>query len=448
MKKIFTIISAIFAFSFGMAQNAPIDFEAGGYGADWTWTVFENDDNPALEIVDNPDMSGINTSSTVAKFTARLAGQPWAGCESLHGADIGTFSINASNSTIKIMVWKSVISDVGIKFVKPDSWSLGEIKVSNTLVNEWEELTFDFSSQIQDGYDQIVVFPDFDLDGRTQDNVIYFDNITFSNQGGSGSEPEIAAPTPTHNAQNVISMFSDVYNDVPVDTWRTDWSDGAYEEVLIDGNPTKKYSSLNFVGIETVGDNLIDATEMTYFHLDMWTPDANDFKVKLVDFGADAAYGGGDDTEHEIVFPAPATETWISYDIPLADFVNLENRDHIAQLLFVKAPLGTIFIDNVYYYKDIVGTEDISVSQQNKLHDIFPNPVVHSTQISFELVKAEFVEISVYDVSGRLVSTLIHNNFSEGSHTFNWNASGLNSGIYFIELKAGNTSEKRKIIIQ
>jgi hypothetical protein len=38
------------------------------------------------------------------------------------------------------MVYKTVISDVGIKFVKPDGWSLGEIKVANTVTNEWEEL--------------------------------------------------------------------------------------------------------------------------------------------------------------------------------------------------------------------------------------------------------------------------------------------------------------------
>lgn len=122
------------------SQNAPIDFETGGYGADWTWTVFENDDNPAVEIVANPDMYGANTSATVAMFTARQTGQPWAGCESLHGSDIGTYSINASNATIKIMVWKTIISDVGIKLVKPDGWSLGEIKVANTVVNAWEEL--------------------------------------------------------------------------------------------------------------------------------------------------------------------------------------------------------------------------------------------------------------------------------------------------------------------
>jgi len=180
---------------FLFAQNSPIDFETGGYGATWTWTVFENGSNPSLEIVTNPNTGGINSSATVAKFTALQTGQPWAGCESLHGSDIGTFSLDATNSTVKIMVYKTVISDVGLKFVIPSSGSLGEIKVSNTVTNEWEELTFDFSSHIglpeAIGIDQIVVFPDFDLGGRTQDNIIYFDNISFySNSVGVDNRSE------------------------------------------------------------------------------------------------------------------------------------------------------------------------------------------------------------------------------------------------------------------
>mgnify|MGYP003723545117 FL=1 len=53
-----------------LAQNSPIDFETGGYGATWTWTVFENGGNPSLEIVTNPNTGDINSSATVAKFTA------------------------------------------------------------------------------------------------------------------------------------------------------------------------------------------------------------------------------------------------------------------------------------------------------------------------------------------------------------------------------------------
>ncbi|HNT52478.1 MAG TPA: hypothetical protein PKH19_03680, partial [Candidatus Syntrophosphaera sp.] len=179
-----------------LAQNAPINFETGGQGANWTWTVFENGTNPPVQILANPHSTGINTSATVAQFTALVAGQPWAGCESQHGADIGTFTFTPNNCTVKIMVYKTVISDVGIKFASSSGASSGEIKVANTLINQWEEITFDFSTRIGETNDQIIIFPDFNLAGRVTDNVILFDNITFSQQTAI-PEPDLPAPTPT-----------------------------------------------------------------------------------------------------------------------------------------------------------------------------------------------------------------------------------------------------------
>ena len=156
-------------------QNAPIDFEPNGHGANWNWKVFENDYNPPLVVTQNPDTNGINTSPNVARFEALQAGQPFVGCESMHGTDIGTFTIDQDNYIIRIMVYKTAISDVGIKLVRWDNWSLGEIKVANTKTHEWEQLEFDFSAHIGLTYDQIVIFPDFTA--RPADRTIYFDNV-------------------------------------------------------------------------------------------------------------------------------------------------------------------------------------------------------------------------------------------------------------------------------
>lgn len=165
---------------------ATIDFESDGVGASFSWTVFENAGGPGLEIVANPMPDPVNASSTVAKVTALQAGAPWVGAESAHG-EFGPMTLDASNSTVKIMVYKSVVSDVGIKFAIADGGAQGEIKVANTLVNQWEELSFDFSGNIgafeSINIDQIIVFPDFDLAGRSSDTVNYFDNIRFVSSG-------------------------------------------------------------------------------------------------------------------------------------------------------------------------------------------------------------------------------------------------------------------------
>jgi len=171
-----------------VAPFYPIDFESEGNGAEWTWTVFENESNTMLEVIENPYKAGINTSETVAKFTALSKGMPYAGCETKHGEGIGAFKFDETNSVVKILVYKTSISNVALKFAEYAAPGVGaeaqpEVKVANTKINEWEELTFDLSGSIGKGatmiIDQIIIFPDFI--SRTADNVIYFENITFGN---------------------------------------------------------------------------------------------------------------------------------------------------------------------------------------------------------------------------------------------------------------------------
>ncbi|MCF8345658.1 MAG: T9SS type A sorting domain-containing protein [Bacteroidales bacterium] len=461
MKKtlFFIVLSVITMISTAaFAQNAPIDFETGGYGADWTWTVFENDTNPPVEIITNPDMSAPNESATVAKFTALQTGQPWAGCETLHGSDIGTFNLDETNCTIKIMVWKPVISDVGIKLVKPDGWSLGEIKVANTVVNEWEELTFNFFAQITDGYDQIVIFPDFDLAGRTQDNICYFDNITFHPQT-TLPEPDAPATTPTIPADNVISLFSNAYTNVSVDTWSADWDQADVTDVQIEGDDVKLYTNLVYAGVEFTSQT-IDASAMTYFCMDIWTPDPTAapavFKIKLVDFGADGAYGGGDDVEHELVFdetttPALVSEEWIHFNIPLADFTGLTTTEHLAQMI-ISADPNTVYVDNVFFHNYAVGTGGNLISSKFDLGNNYPNPFNPTTSIEFNLNEANHVVLGVYNVKGEKVRTLVDDNLQANSHTVIWNGTDDNlkpvsSGIYFYKMRAGYYQETKKMIL-
>ena len=180
---------------------------------------------------------------------------------------------------------------------------------------------------------------------------LFVDNVYFHNNMEPPTEPLVAAPVPTVDEANVISMFSDAYTNVPVDTWRTDWSQADFEEIEVMGDKVLKYSNLNFVGAETVASQ-IDASGMTHFHVDMWTPDSETFRIKLVDFGADGGFGGGDDVEHELTFENPARGEWVSLDIPLSDFEGLVTKENIAQLIFSGTPSGafTVFIDNVYFH--------------------------------------------------------------------------------------------------
>jgi len=170
--------------------------------------------------------------------------------------------------------------------------------------------------------------------------------------------PEGPAPVPTLPAGDVISLFSDVYDDVTVDTWHAPWS-GSTGEVVdfeIEGDNVKVYTDLNFAGIEFVSE-VIDAVTpgMTHLHLDVWAPSGGLFKVKLVDFGEDGTWGGAPDSEDELMFnggtePPFFSGQWSPLEIPLADF-DLVNMEHLAQLVISSSDVNTVIVDNVYFHR-------------------------------------------------------------------------------------------------
>lgn len=219
---------------------------------------------------------------------------------------------------------------------------------SDVVANSW--MSFDFPLTLAER-DNLGLLIYENINFATLSN-FYLDNIYFYKEPTVVVAPTDAPEAPTEDAvtNNVISVFSDSYTDVPNDGLNNFDSGSILSVDTIASNEVLNYSNLNFTGLEFLGANVIDASATTTLHLDVWSPDANEFKIKLVDFGADGAFGGGDDTEHEINLGATATEQWIAYDIALSDFVGLASTTHLAQIIFVNAPAGTLFVDNIYFY--------------------------------------------------------------------------------------------------
>ena len=250
------------------------------------------------------------------------------------------------------------------------------------------------------------------------------------------TEPMTAAPTPTIPAANVISMFSNAYTNVPVDTWQTSWSSGVLTNIQIQGNDTKKYTNLDFVGVETVTSQ-INATNMLFLHVDAWTPNMTTFRVKLVDLGANAAFGGGDDVNHELIF-TPTLSTWNSYHIPLSNFTNLVTKGHIAQLIFSGLPVGagTLFVDNVYFTTAALSNQSFDMAKIS----MFPNP----TSNMLTITSANKMDaITVYSVVGQEVM-----NVNVNADNTVLNVSGLQDGIYLVKVISEGKVSTSKFIKQ
>ena len=78
---------------------------------------------------------------------------------------------------------------------------------------------------------------------------------------------------------------------------------------------------------------------------------------------------------------------------------------------------------------------------------VSPNPVSGSSVISFFMEQSEKASLKIFDVNGRLVSTLADKIFEEGENEITWNAEDVNAGIYFLRMESAGYSENRKLIV-
>ncbi len=161
-----------------------------------------------------------------------------------------------------------------------------------------------------------------------------------------------SAPIPTHSPDKVISIFSDVYNDVPVDYYNGFWQ--PFQTTLsadftVNNDRILHYTDFNFVGIQ-FSSPTINATSMTHLHLDIYFPNPLTtnarFKIELVNF---VSGGTGAFTT---TIPATQSQQWISLDIPLSSFAGLSGRANLAQIIFVddNNSISSFYADNIYFY--------------------------------------------------------------------------------------------------
>jgi plastocyanin len=100
--------------------------------------------------------------------------------------------------------------------------------------------------------------------------------------------------------------------------------------------------------------------------------------------------------------------------------------------------LKQIDLDGTFEYSDVIEI-DFTIPDVFALEQNYPNPFNPSTKIDFSLALDSKVSLKVFDILGQEVATLINTNLVAGSHTVDFDASFLNSGVYFYRIEARGT---------
>ncbi|MCX6160768.1 MAG: T9SS type A sorting domain-containing protein [Ignavibacteriae bacterium] len=90
---------------------------------------------------------------------------------------------------------------------------------------------------------------------------------------------------------------------------------------------------------------------------------------------------------------------------------------------------------------------EINIPASYKLEQNYPNPFNPVTKINFALPKAGFVSLKVYDMLGREVAVLVSENRIAGSHTVSFDASALQSGVFFYRLETNGFVDTKKMMV-
>ncbi len=169
---------------------------------------------------------------------------------------------------------------------------------------------------------------------------------------------DFAPAPPERIATDVVSVFSDAYNNVPVDYYNGFFNgdgqttQGGAPPIDVNGDAVINYTALNFVGIGTFLDVApINISEMTHMHVDIKVNEAIDSGDSLTLTLLNSVGNGETSGSVNINGSALTTDEWVSLDIPLADFSGLGDRSQIGLLFFISGGISDIFVDNIYYYR-------------------------------------------------------------------------------------------------
>ena len=108
--------------------------------------------------------------------------------------------------------------------------------------------------------------------------------------------------------------------------------------------------------------------------------------------------------------------------------------------------LKQIDTDGKYIYSSVISIE-IKVLNEYTLNQNYPNPFNPNTVITYSIPVSSKITLTVYNVLGELITTLVKENQEAGNYSVNFNAAGLNSGIYFFSMQSDNFVKTNKMLL-
>jgi hypothetical protein len=148
----------------------------------------------------------------------------------------------------------------------------------------------------------------------------------------------------------------------------------------------------------------------------------------------------------------PVTTTYIPYSVSFDASTFPASIGHKVGVSFDNVSAASsswIGLDNIKLvnHKITAVSESQSHSAVFSLQQNYPNPFNPLTTFSFNIQKASFVSLKIFDVMGREVTTVVSEELAAGTYKRSWNAEQLSSGVYFYKLQTESYVETKRMVL-
>jgi hypothetical protein len=209
-----------------------------------------------------------------------------------------------------------------------------------------------------------------------------------------------------------------------------------------------KLDYYEFISLDTIPNHGDQLAFTLYLKNEGFDSTARDVTTNLVSIDSCITTFGFPDRPYGDIDPGKTASHSGSHGIILSEETAACGNPLHAKLVIEISSKGSIFwYDTLAIVVTDLDHDAVTTPQTYELHNNYPNPFNPSTAIGYQLPAVSDVELSIYNILGQKVATLVSERQNAGIYQVQWDASGFSSGVYYYRIKASEFQDVKKMIL-